>query len=115
VVVVHAFDPSKHLEGRDRWISEFEASLVQREFQDSQGHTEKPCLKKQTNKNENKKTKPKSKARIYGIFHFPPGCGVCVVWPVLEYQGEGMPVLVLGRWLAFFSPERGFSPGCCPQ
>jgi hypothetical protein len=32
------------LGGRGRWISEFEASLVQ----DSQGYTEKPCLEKQT-------------------------------------------------------------------
>jgi hypothetical protein len=38
------------LGGRGRWISEFEASLVykviQSEFQDSQGYTEKPCLTK---------------------------------------------------------------------
>jgi hypothetical protein len=32
-------------------FSEFEASLVYRdEFQDSQGHTEKPCLEKQKTK-----------------------------------------------------------------
>jgi hypothetical protein len=44
-VVVHAFNPS-----RGRRISEFEAKPgLQREFQDSQGYTEKPCLKK-TNK-----------------------------------------------------------------
>ena len=30
--------------GRGRWISEFKASLVYSEFQDSQGYTEKPCL-----------------------------------------------------------------------
>jgi hypothetical protein len=34
------------LRGRGRWISEFEASLVYREFQDSQGYTEKPCLER---------------------------------------------------------------------
>jgi hypothetical protein len=34
------------LGGRGRQISEFEASLIYSEFQDSQGFTEKPCLKK---------------------------------------------------------------------
>jgi hypothetical protein len=34
------------LGGRGRQISEFKASLVYREFQDSQGYTEKPCLEK---------------------------------------------------------------------
>ena len=29
-------------------VSEFEASLVYSEFQDSQGYTEKPCLKQTT-------------------------------------------------------------------
>jgi transcription initiation factor TFIID subunit TAF12 len=29
-VVAHAFNPFKHLGGRGRWISEFEASLVYR-------------------------------------------------------------------------------------
>jgi hypothetical protein len=38
VVVVHAFNPSS-------------------EFQDSQGYTEKPCLKKPKNKKEKKKEK----------------------------------------------------------
>jgi hypothetical protein len=43
------------LGGRGRWISEFKASLVYKiEFQDSQGYTEKPCLK---NKKTNKQTK----------------------------------------------------------
>jgi hypothetical protein len=42
--------------GRGRWISEFEASLVYRvEFQDSQGYTENPCLKKQTATSTTKK------------------------------------------------------------
>jgi hypothetical protein len=35
---------SQYLGGRDRQISEFEAPAS--EFQDSQGYTEKPCLKK---------------------------------------------------------------------
>ena len=35
-------------------ISEFEASLVYSEFQDSQGYTEKACLEK-TNKQTNKR------------------------------------------------------------
>jgi hypothetical protein len=41
------------LGGRGRWISEFEASLVYK-VQDSQGYTEKPCLK---NKKQNKTKK----------------------------------------------------------
>jgi hypothetical protein len=36
---------------------EAEAGGLQSEFQDSQGYTEKPCLKKQTNKQTNKQTK----------------------------------------------------------
>jgi hypothetical protein len=39
--------------GRQRQNSEFEASLVYRELQDSQGYTEKSCLKK-TNKTKTK-------------------------------------------------------------
>jgi hypothetical protein len=55
------------LGGRGRQISEFEASLVlQSEFQDSQGYTEKTCLKKPKSKskpkpNQNQKPKPKTK------------------------------------------------------
>jgi hypothetical protein len=42
--VAHSFNPSN---GRGRCISEFRDSLVYREkLQDSQGYTEKPCLKK---------------------------------------------------------------------
>jgi hypothetical protein len=54
-VVVHAFNPST-------WEAEAGGSLssrqpgLQSEFQDSQGYTEKPCLKKQT---KNKKQKQK--------------------------------------------------------
>jgi hypothetical protein len=45
------------LEGRGRQISEFEVSLVYRvEFQDSQGYTEKPCLKKQKQKELHQET-----------------------------------------------------------
>ena len=44
----------QHSGGRDRRISEFEASLVCREFQDSQGYTEKLCLGKPN------QTKPKT-------------------------------------------------------
>ena len=58
VVVAHACNPNT-LGGRGRWISEFEASLVYRcEFQDSQGYTEKPCLKKTKSKKTKTKTKP---------------------------------------------------------
>jgi hypothetical protein len=43
------------LGGRGRQISEFKARGLQSEFQDSQGYTEKPCLrKKQTNKQKTK-------------------------------------------------------------
>jgi hypothetical protein len=40
------------LGGRGRWISE---------FQDSQGYTEKPCLKTKQNKQTNKKTKERQR------------------------------------------------------
>ena len=33
------------LGGRGRWISEIKVSLGYSEFHDSQGYTEKPCLK----------------------------------------------------------------------
>ena len=49
------------LGSRGRWISEFEDSLVYKdheksEFQDSQGYTEKPCLKKPKKKKKKKRT-----------------------------------------------------------
>jgi hypothetical protein len=52
-VVVHVFNPST-------W--EAEAGVggqpgLQSEFQDSQGYTEKPCLKKPKTNNKNKQTK----------------------------------------------------------
>ena len=41
---------SQHEGSRGRWcISEFKASLVNREFQDSQGYAEKPCLQRLIN------------------------------------------------------------------
>jgi hypothetical protein len=43
-----------HTGGRGRQISEFEASLVYREFQDSHDSTEKPCLEKKTKKKKKK-------------------------------------------------------------
>jgi hypothetical protein len=48
---------SQHLGGRGRQISEFEASLVYRISPGQPGYTEKPCLKKQTNKKTPKKQK----------------------------------------------------------
>ena len=50
------------LGSRGRWISEFEDSLVYKdheksEFQDSQGYTEKPCLKKPKKKEKKEKKK----------------------------------------------------------
>jgi hypothetical protein len=50
---------------------------LQREFQDSQGYTEKPCLKKpKTNKQTKKSTKQKTK-KFY-IFCFELGRLSCV-------------------------------------
>jgi hypothetical protein len=60
--------------GRGRRISEFKASLVyrvssrtaratQREFQDSQGYTEKPCLKKTTTTKKQKQKQKQNKKR----------------------------------------------------
>jgi hypothetical protein len=46
------------LDGRGRPISEFETSLVYRvSFQDSQGYTEKPCLKNQKKEKRKKEIK----------------------------------------------------------
>ena len=47
-MVAYTFNPS--LGGGGRQISEFKASLIYSEFQDSQGYTEKPCLKNKTDK-----------------------------------------------------------------
>jgi hypothetical protein len=51
-VVVHAFNPST-------WEAEaggFLSSVLQSEFQDSQGYTEKPCLEKTKKKTKKKKS-----------------------------------------------------------
>jgi hypothetical protein len=67
-VVVHTFNPSTR-GGRGRRISEFEASLVDKvEFQDSQGYTEKTCLKKkqkQKTNNNNKKHQSTTKQNSF--------------------------------------------------
>jgi hypothetical protein len=50
---------SQYLGGKGRWISEFKTSLVYRvsEFQDSQGYTEKPCLRNPPPPKKKKKTR----------------------------------------------------------
>jgi hypothetical protein len=49
---------SQYSGGRGRQISELKAILIlQTEFQDSQGFTEKPCLKTKQNKTKQNKTK----------------------------------------------------------
>jgi hypothetical protein len=53
-VVAHTFNPSTREEEAGRFLK-FEASLVYREFQDSQGYTEKPCLEKPKTKKKEKK------------------------------------------------------------
>jgi hypothetical protein len=57
------------LGGRGRQISEFEASLVYREFQDSQGYTEKPCLKKQKTKIKKQKTNKQTNKKKHEHLH----------------------------------------------
>jgi hypothetical protein len=52
---------------RDRRISEFEARGqpgLQNEFQDSQGHTEKPCLEKQQHNKTSKQKQTNKKAAV---------------------------------------------------
>jgi hypothetical protein len=53
-VVVHAFNPSTWEAEAGGFLSS-RLSGLQSEFQDTQGYTEKPCLKK-TNKQTNNKT-----------------------------------------------------------
>jgi hypothetical protein len=48
------------LAGRGRLICEFEDSLVESEFQDNQGYTEKPCLEKPERERERRKKKLKT-------------------------------------------------------
>jgi hypothetical protein len=47
-VVAHAFNPSTQEAETGLWV--WGQSGLQSEFQDSQGYTEKPCLKKQKEK-----------------------------------------------------------------
>ena len=48
------------MEGRGRWISEFEASLVYRvSSRDSQGYTEKPYLEKPKKRKKRKRERKK--------------------------------------------------------
>jgi hypothetical protein len=64
-IMVHAFDPSTWEAKAGTFLSSRPACL-QSEFQDSQGYTEKPCLKnetKQTKTNQNKPTKQANKKR----------------------------------------------------
>ena len=49
-MVAYAFNPST--QEAELWV--WSQPGLQSEFQDSQGYTEKPCLKKQTNKQTNK-------------------------------------------------------------
>jgi hypothetical protein len=58
VVAVHAFNPSTWEAEAGRFLSLRQPGL-QSEFQDSQGYTEKPCLKKQNKTKQNKKEKKK--------------------------------------------------------
>jgi hypothetical protein len=54
------------LGGRGRQISEFKASVgLQSEFQDSQGYTEKPCLRnKKQNTKQNKTIKDEQQRKM---------------------------------------------------
>jgi hypothetical protein len=55
-VVAHTFNPST----REAEAGRFQAGL-QSEFQDSQGYTQKPCLKKQNKTKQQKQNKAKQK------------------------------------------------------
>jgi streptomycin 6-kinase len=56
--VAHAFDPSTWEAEAGGYLSSSEASLLYRvKFQDSQGYTEKACLKKPKKEKEKKKGK----------------------------------------------------------
>jgi hypothetical protein len=58
-VVVHGFNPSAWEAEAGGFLSSRGQPGLQSEFQDSQGYTEKPCLKKQ--KQTNKKVKQTKK------------------------------------------------------
>jgi hypothetical protein len=68
-----------------RRISEFEANLVCSEFQDSQGYTEKPCLK--TNKQTKKKTKNKKKENARVDFKAADSEMCVCVWGGQDHSG----------------------------
>jgi hypothetical protein len=55
-VVAHTFNPSTREAEADRFLVQGQPGL-QSEFQDSQGYTEKPCLKNQTKQNKTTTTK----------------------------------------------------------
>ena len=59
-VVAHAFNPSTWQAEAGGFLSSSQPGL-QSEFQDSQGYTEKPCLKKPKEKKKEKKKKRKKK------------------------------------------------------
>jgi hypothetical protein len=61
-MAAHAFNPSTVEAEAGRFLTQGQPGL-QSEFQDSQGYTEKPCLKKKKNTKQNKtKQKPKKMA-----------------------------------------------------
>jgi hypothetical protein len=61
-VVVHAFNPSTWEAEAGGFLSSGQPGL-QSEFQDSQGNTEEPCLKKNKNKKQKNKKKQKTKKK----------------------------------------------------
>ena len=69
-VVAHAFNPSIQEAEADLWI---QGQLVlQSEFQDSQGYTEKPCLEKPKLKNKTNKQTNKQKKNTLPSKHENP-------------------------------------------
>jgi hypothetical protein len=52
-VVSHAINPSAREAEAGRFLSQGQ-TVLQSQFQDSQGYTEKPCLKKQNKTKQNK-------------------------------------------------------------
>ena len=64
-MVAHAFNPSTWETEAGRFLSARPSWSLQSEFQDCQGYTENPCLKKQNKKQKtkNKKTRTKKKKK----------------------------------------------------
>jgi hypothetical protein len=62
--VAHAFNPSTWEAEAGGFLSSRPAWFLQSEFQDSQGYTEKPCLKKQKQTNKQKKQANKQTKKI---------------------------------------------------